>query len=403
MTGPDTQRPRTTDRVIISRIATLLLAAMIGLVPFTVYSTHLVPIADAAGTTEAAIGSLRGLGGLTALFVGIGIAPLIDRWTRHRSGPIALGLLAAACLLGAVGHPAALAAFCLMVGAATALLTPVLLAAAAERFDEPADSGRAATMITSLQTVTAIAAAPVIGLLSAWRGWQGTLIITAAIAVLLSLLWGVRGREVRPSHTAPHQEPRTALQLLRRRPAAAALIMIALLRTAAFMGYLAVAAATFHDHFGLSAAQFTGVWTLSGISFFICNFLVGRLLASRPGNSGPLLLGALVAALVAVAMIFFASDLVTALIAVALMALAHSAVAAVITTRLVMTNVDRRGAVLSLNAAGMSFGTFLGAAIASAGLAIAGATGIVVGLGALTVLAVVIAVVGHNQWALEPS
>ncbi|NEC29116.1 MFS transporter, partial [Streptomyces sp. SID8111] len=60
----------------------VLLASAVGLLPFTVFSTYLVPIADHAGSGVAAVGGLRGLGGLAALLAGTALAPLLDRVRR---------------------------------------------------------------------------------------------------------------------------------------------------------------------------------------------------------------------------------------------------------------------------------------------------------------------------------
>src|SRR5690606_17948564 len=70
----------------------VLLAGAVGLLPFTVFGNFLVPMAEDAGTGVAALGSLRGLGGLAALVVGVALAPLIDRLPKKRA---AAGALAA--------------------------------------------------------------------------------------------------------------------------------------------------------------------------------------------------------------------------------------------------------------------------------------------------------------------
>jgi predicted MFS family arabinose efflux permease len=62
-------------------------------------------------------------------------------------------------------------------------------------------------------------------------------------------------------------------------------------------------------------------------------------------------------------------------------------VAAAVVTLLVRRCSDVRGPALSLNAAGMSLGLFLGTAAAGAGLGVAGYPGAAVVLAALTVLA----------------
>jgi predicted MFS family arabinose efflux permease len=70
-----------------------------------------------------------------------------------------------------------------------------------------------------------------------------------------------------------------------------------------------------------------------------------------------------------------------------LLSASHAVVAASVTTLLVRRCADLRGTALSLNAAGMSLGVFLGAATAGAGLMMAGYRGAAGVLAGMTVLA----------------
>lgn len=81
------------DRVIFKSIWLLVGAAILSLFPFTVFSTFLVPIAEVSGHTSAEIGTLRGLGGIAALVVGIGFAPIINRFIKQRVAVFSLLLL----------------------------------------------------------------------------------------------------------------------------------------------------------------------------------------------------------------------------------------------------------------------------------------------------------------------
>ncbi|MGW5751656.1 hypothetical protein [Nocardia rhamnosiphila] len=150
---------------MIAALWLVLIAAITGLFPFTIYSTFLVPIAATAGAPESGIGFLRGLGGLAALVAGIAVAPLLARWSKQYVAVAALVLLAAASLLATTGSVAALTVFCLGIGIATALLTPALLTLATARFSGPGNIGRAATMVTAVQTLAAVSAGPVIGVM----------------------------------------------------------------------------------------------------------------------------------------------------------------------------------------------------------------------------------------------
>ncbi|MEW2635462.1 MFS transporter [Streptomyces sp. NPDC048389] len=378
-----------------------MLASAVGLVPFTIYSTFLVPIADTADGSVAALGQLRGLGGLAALAVGTALAPLIDRVRRDRAAAGGLTVLALAAAFGATGEFLLLTAFCLLVGAGTAVLNPALTAAAADRFDNDAAAGRAATLITATQSLTALLAAPLVALPAVLWGWQGDLWAIAAIAAVLALYFLLRGRHSRRvGLTADRDAEKTtrpgylaSFRALGALPGVAPLLSVAMLRTAAFMGYLAYLAAFYDERFGLDPGLFALVWTLSGTSFFLGNLFAGRLLSSeRPAVSSERLMTlALLVATSALVGVFFTRSLFLALPLTALVGAGHATVAACVTTLLVRRCGSLRGTALSLNAAGMSFGVFLGAGLGGVGLAVGGYPGTAAALGALTLAALVFA------------
>lgn len=376
----------------------VLLASIIGLFPFTVYSTFLVPIAAAARAPEEGIGFLRGLGGLAALLAGITLAPLITRWARNRVAAAGLVLLAIASAVATTGTVAALTVFCLGIGLATAVLTPALLTTATSRFTGAGNIGRAATMVTATQSLAAVFAGPIIGAFGVWYGWQGALWITAAVsaAVAYGFLRG-RGRKQDRSQASTGAPPGYAasFRALRARPVLLALIVIAALRTASFMGYLAFLAAFYHDEFDLSAATFTLVWTLSGSSFFLGNYLTGRWVRDPTTGAGrhprTVLTAGLSGALVAVLGVFHTHALLPALAATALMGFSHAVVAAQVTTLIAVRSGDLSTVAFSLNAAGMSLGVFGGALLGGVGLATAGHTGLAVALSLPTLLALLLA------------
>ncbi|MGW0315924.1 MFS transporter [Streptomyces flavidovirens] len=377
-----------------------MLASAVGLVPFTIFSTFLVPIAEASDSGVAAMGQLRGLGGLAALAVGTALAPLIDRVRKDWAAAGGLAVLALSAALGATGEFLLLAAFCLLVGAGTAVLNPALTAAAADRFDNDAAAGRAATLITATQSLTALLAAPLVALPAVLWGWQGDLWAIAAVAAVLAVLFVLRGRRAERAGDNEEGTEKTArpgylasFKLLGALPGVVPLLFVAMLRTAAFMGYLAYLAAFYDERFGLAPGPFAIVWTLSGTSFFLGNLVAGRLLsAQRPKVSSERLMTlALLVALSALVGVFFAHSLFLALPLTALIGAGHATVAACVTTLLVRRCGSLRGTALSLNAAGMSFGVFLGAGLGGVGLALGGYPGTAAALGGLTLVALVFA------------
>ncbi|MEV0789486.1 MFS transporter [Kribbella sp. NPDC050459] len=379
------------DLRMAKRLWPFLLASTVSLIPFTVFGMFLVPIADAAGGSVAEIGGLRGLGGLAALAVGVLLAPLMDRAPRELVAAGGLALLGISAALGAVGNVFALAAFCLLIGASTSILAPSIGAAAADRFRSPAAAGRAATLVSATTSAMAMLAAPVLAGPGLIWGWRGNLLAASAISLTLSapFCWRGRGRKApitgkeRVSYLATYRE-------LARIPGALPLLAVAMLRTAAFMGYLAYLAAFYDEKFDLAPGWFALVWSLSGASFFLGNLLAGRYLAtSRPWIAPEqLLLAGIIVALIAVSAFYFSPTLPLTLLLTAVMGASHATVAACVTTLLVHRSGALRGSALSVNAAGMSLGTFLGAAIGGLGLGLGGYPGTAITFAAITFVAV---------------
>ncbi|MET7639986.1 MFS transporter [Streptomyces sp. NPDC005438] len=370
----------------------ILLASAVGLLPFTIFSTYLVPIADESGSSVAAMGGLRGLGGLAALLVGAALAPLIDRFPKEWAAAAGLGALAVSSALGASGRYVLLVTFCLLVGAGTAVLNPALTAAAADRFGTGKAASRAATLVTATQSMTAMLAAPVIALPALFWGWEGDLLAVTVVCLLLAaVLLSRRGRSAAEEPTASGGKLSylASFKALASVPGAVPLLLISLLRTAVFMGYLAYLAASYDSRFDLDPGLFSLVWTLSGASFFVSNLLTGRLTNSarpRVRTENLLVLG-LVTALVSVVGFYFTHWLPLALGLTALHAASHAVVAACAVSLLVRRCGPLRGSALSLNAAGMSLGVFLGASLGGLGLGLAGYPGVALVFGALTLAA----------------
>lgn len=388
------------DLRMVATLWPVLLASAVGLVPFTVFSTFLVPIAGDSGASVATVGSMRGLGGLAALAVGTAVAPLIDRFPKEWVAAGGLVLLGLATVLGTFGDVGTLMAFCLLTGAATAVLNPALGAAAAESFESTAASGRAATLVTATQSLTAMLAAPVIALPATLWGWRGDLLATAAVAGLLALLLLRRHRV--PRSGDENQVRRGYVESFRELlavPGVLALLLVALVRTAAFMGYLAYLAAFYSDRFGLSPGLFAFVWTLSGASFFVGNLVTGRVVNSEGAHARAerLLTLSLASAMAAIVGFYLSPHLAFALVFTAVLGLSHAATAACVTTLLIRRcGSSLQGSALSINAAGMSLGVFAGAGLGGIGLAVAGFTGAATAFGVLTLVGLVAALTVHR-------
>ncbi|MCP9956858.1 MFS transporter [Streptomyces sudanensis] len=383
----------------------VLLASAVGLLPFTVFSTYLVPIADEAGSSVAAMGGLRGLGGLAALLVGTALAPFVDRVRKEWVAAGGLAALGVSAALGASGDFLLLAVFCLLVGAGTAVLNPALTAAAADRFGDGKAAGRAATLVTATQSMTAMLAAPVVALPALLWGWEGDLVAVAALSLLLAAVFLARGGRKAAGGAGGGQRLSylASFRALAAVRGAVPLLLVSLLRTAVFMGYLAYLAAYYDERFRLDPELFALVWTLSGASFFVSNLLTGRITNSdrtRIGTEKLLVLG-LVAALVSVVGFYFTHWLPLALAMTSLHAASHALVAACAVSLLVRRCGPLRGSALSLNSAGQSLGVFAGAALGGAGLGLAGYPGIAAVFGALVVAALGAALLVSRRGAEE--
>jgi predicted MFS family arabinose efflux permease len=378
------------ERRIVAAVWPTLLAAAAGGLPFTVFTTSLVSIAVAAGDGPAEVGSLRGLAGIGAVLAGVALAPLIGRIAPPRVAAAALVLLAVAAAIGTSASIPTLAAFCLLTGVSNALLYPALSAAAADRFGSGPAAGRAATLVMTAQTLASTLGAPLLVLPTLWWGWQGDLVAVAVLALVLAPVLVRYGRDERAAD--PHGKRLgylAAFRTLAAVPGALTLILVAFGRAGAFMGHLAFLAPLYADRFALSSSLFAFVWTLSGGSFFVGHLVAGRLLNLDESDQRAqrVVATSLLTALVALVGVYVAPALPLALACTAALSASHAVVAAAVVTLLVRSCADVRGTALSLNAAGMSLGLFLGAAAAGAGLAAAGYVGAAAVLGGLTALA----------------
>lgn len=361
----------TRDRDMIAHLWPLLIAAALGLVPFTVMSTFLVPIAEGSGATVEVIGGMRGLGGVAALAVGALAAPLVDRLPRGRTGAVALVVLGAGCVLATMNQVAGWAIFSVLIGAGTSLLNPALAAMAADRYDDDATSGRAATMVSATTTLTAVLSAPLLAAPALLWGWQGDLVIAAIASVGVAVaLW--HRHDTRAPGTVRRPGYLAALREAAQVPGALRLLAISLTRTACFMGQLAYVAAFYSARFGLSAQVFAMVWTLSGAAFFCGNWWAGRAMAraDAPRRAPKLIAVGACVAMFSSASLFLAPWLPVALVGTAGTAVGHAVVAAGIVTLLVRRAGDVRGTVMSLNGAAQSLGVFIGTAAVGAAMAL---------------------------------
>ncbi len=395
------QEPAFPDRIIALRVWPMLAGAALSLFPFTIFSVLLVPIAASVDVDEAAVGSLRGLGGVAALLAGVLLAPIVGRWARSWAPSAALVGLAGVCVLATAGTVPALVAFCLGIGLCTALLTPLLITQAISCFSSPGNSGRAATLITAVQSLAAVAAGPVTGLLALAGGWRVALWTTAGAALALAavLLWR-RLHENVADEALHHADYMESFARLWHRPELLNLIGISTLRTTAFMGQLAFLAVIYDRHFSMGPEAFALVWTLSGAAFFVGNYAAGRWArraAEAPRAASLVMASGILAGASGLPLITLPGSLPLALLGTMLMSLSHAVIAAIVTTLIAHRGQQCTGAAFSLNAAGQSVGVFAGAALGGLGLAWGNMLGVTLALTLPMAIALLLAVVLHRQ------
>ncbi|QEP06724.1 MFS transporter [Glutamicibacter sp. ZJUTW] len=391
----ETAHPLPSERRIIAEIWPALLASALGLLPFTVLSTFLVPIADWAGAGYAETGTLRGLAGIGAVLAGVALAPLIGRIAPGTVAAAALGLMGLAAIVGTFSGLAALAVFCLATGVSNALLYPALSTAAADRFGTTPAAGRAATLVMTAQTLASTVGAPLLVLPALFWGWQGNLVAIAVVSMALIpavLRYGRRGAG--QSAGNPVAAPArlgylAAFRTLAGVPGARALLLVSFGRAGAFMGHLAFLAPLYAEKFALTASWFAFVWSVSGGAFFLGHLLAGRMLNAEDSQrrTRAVMALSLGISLVALFGVYLSPVLPLAVAGTAVLSASHAVVSAAVMSLLVSRCTQVRGTALSLNAAGMSLGLFLGTAASGAALGAAGYLAAAAVLGALTLIA----------------
>ena len=398
MSRPDlhTAHQLPSERRIVAEIWPALLASALGLLPFTVLSTFLVPIADWAGAGYAETGTLRGLAGIGAVLAGVALAPLIGRIAPGAVAAAALGLMGLAAIVGTFSGLAALAVFCLATGVSNALLYPALSTAAADRFGTTPAAGRAATLVMTAQALASTVGAPLLVLPAMFWGWQGNLVAIAVLGIALIpavLRYGRRGAghsgQAGDTPAPARLGYLAAFRTLAGVPGARALLLVSFGRAGAFMGHLAFLAPLYAQKFLLDANWFAFVWSVSGGAFFLGHLLAGRMLNTEdtPARTRAVLVISLGISLVALSGVYLAPVLPLAVAGTAVLSASHAVVSAAVMSLLVSRCTQVRGTALSLNAAGMSLGLFLGTAASGAALAASGYLAAAAVLCALTLVA----------------
>src|SRR5262245_57057392 len=135
---------------MIATIWPLLLVALVGNLPNPAINIFVGPLSGAYGLSPSTIGSMRGIGGGTALLIGFLAAPLLDRFPRAAAVLLGLSFVAITAFLPLTGHIMGLTLAFVALGAALAITQPAIQAACGDYFSGP-EAGRAASLVQSSQ------------------------------------------------------------------------------------------------------------------------------------------------------------------------------------------------------------------------------------------------------------
>jgi predicted MFS family arabinose efflux permease len=365
----------------------LLAVSFLTIFPVIANNLFIVWIAETADSTVALLGGLRSLGGLTALATGVLAAPIIDRTPRAWAVASGLVVLAISTLLASLAQVWALAAFYLLAGVASSVLLPAAQAAGVDSRPGPVGT-RAATVISSITSLGAVAAAPLLAWPAGWWGWRGDFVAIALLALLLALA-ALRSLSHSPPRDVARPGYRESFRLVAAAPGAGLLLLGATFRSTLFLGHLTYNGAFYIETFGVSTALLGLIYSLSGASFFLANQVGARYAArAQPGGRNPitaesLLLGGLALAGLTGPAMLLATDLLLAVLLLSLFTAGSGLFQAGVIGLLVGRYPALRGALLGLNVATVNLGIFAGAALGAGALALGGYDGL-----ALTLLLV---------------
>lgn len=225
---------------------------------------------------------------MTAFVVGLAVGqflvgPISDSIGRRRPLLIGTAAFAIASFLSAVAPSAeSLTVLRLVQGLAGAVGIVLGRAVVADLFEGPAVAKHFSTL-TSISILGPVIAPAAGGLVLAISTWQTIFIILGVIGALLCLAVAIRVPEsLPPERRNPHGVGKsfgTMLGLLRR-PRLVGHVLTLSLGMLALFAYILQSAFIFQDQYGLSATQYSMVFTVNALGILVASLAVGRL-ASR--------------------------------------------------------------------------------------------------------------------------
>ena len=396
--------PALSDLALLREIWPLLTVSILTIFPIIANNLFIVAIAETAGSNVATLGGLRGLGGLTALATGVLAAPIIDRLPRAHAVAGGLVVLGLGTFLASLGQVLSLVLFYLLAGVAGSVLLPAVQAAGVDGRPGPTGT-RAATVISSISSLGAVVAGPLLALPASWWGWRGDFVAMAILAFGLVLVTN-RTLSHEPPRDVARPGYRQAFQQVAAAPGATLLLLGSTFRSTLFLGLLTYNAAYFVETFGTSIDLLGIIYSLTGLSFLVANLVGARFAARSRGGlitSESLLIGGLVLAGLTGPAMLVSSDFLVAVLMLTLFTAASGAFQAGVIGVLVGRYPLLRGALLGLNVASVNLGIFAGAAAGAAALALGGYPGLALALLAISLAGLVCLVLAVRQLNQAPT
>ncbi len=353
-------------------VPTLMAAAFINTTSGVALGPFLPLVADELGMSVALLGQVPSAMMLLAALLGLVIGPLADQYGYRRT--LVVGMLAVAISALGTGLAPGFVPLLLagLVGAlGRAAVMPTAQAILGMQYPDDDRRRRAISWVATGHTSSVLLGIPLLTAIAAAWDWRASFFVAGGLALGMVLLLGrMLAADGAPPSPAPRL--RTVLAaytpLLQHRPPLALIGQgfVGNAGTLAIFNYLGAYLVQRHDS---TAQEIGGAYLVVGIGAVLGSKLVGSRLGARPRSlliatriGGGLLLGA---ALILPLPVLVAVGLVT------VGSMAHTANTAAAATMLVGASPAGRATTMTVNSAGMSFGTACGGALGGLALALA--------------------------------
>lgn len=353
-------------------VVVLVAGAFTTALNISMISPLVTSIAADLDTSEAAAGQVATLtaaaSGLTALVV----APWMDRWSRRIWLRVECGLLVVGTAISVLAPTFGW----LLVGRAVAGLGGAVvfgtcLAAASDLFPDPVRRNQVIGVLSTAATVASLVGLPVITQLEAATSWRWAMAV-----VLLPLVLVLGGTRWLPGAATSDGSPLwtgwwTGYRSVLGQTETLWLLGLMIVQSALWFGWFIYLGAFAEKGFGMGAAVLSALFLIASagdvLGSNIAPWMVRRW---GPRSVGAVTIGALSASLFGVGIVF--TSQLTLVVFAALAGTVGGVLFLCVNVLLLDSYPERRGAVMSLQSAGLELGGALGSAGFGAALALSG-------------------------------